>query len=232
MSIFSINLKKLRAEKGLSQQELAEIIGMSKSSINMYERGEREPGIETIQRLAHFFNVSVDRLFYDMEKTADGNYKYYYDSKDDSATDNKTGSSICVRSISTDNIFQIPVYESVSAGFGAYADDRVIDYIPVSLSCPTQANDTIAVIVKGDSMSPKIEEGDKIIVHKQTSVDSGDIAVVLLDGEEALVKKVKYGKTWIELHSVNPYYPVRKFEGEDVLRLQILGKVVGSYRSF
>ena len=63
MSNFNSQLKILRQEYNLSQQELADKIGISKSSINMYERGEREPGIETVKRIADFFNVDVDYLF-------------------------------------------------------------------------------------------------------------------------------------------------------------------------
>ena len=63
MSNFNNQLKMLRQERGLSQQGLADEVGMSKSSINMYERGEREPGIETVKRIADFFNVDVDYLF-------------------------------------------------------------------------------------------------------------------------------------------------------------------------
>ena len=63
MSNFNNQLKILRQEYNLSQQELADKIGVSKSSINMYERGEREPGIETVKRIADFFDVDVDYLF-------------------------------------------------------------------------------------------------------------------------------------------------------------------------
>ena len=52
----------------------------------------------------------------------------------------------------------------------------------------------------------------------------------LLDGEEGLVKKVVYGSDWIELHSINPYYPVRRFDGEEVLRLRVVGLVKGCFR--
>lgn len=81
-------------------------------------------------------------------------------------------------------------------------------------------------------MYPKIEDGDIIIVRKQTSVDSGDIAVLLLDDDEGLVKKVNYGSDWIELVSINPEYKPRRFEGREVLRLRVVGKVVGSYKVF
>ena len=62
MSIFSTRLKELRSKANLSQQELSKIIGISKSSINMYERGEREPGLETVGALADYFDVRTDYL--------------------------------------------------------------------------------------------------------------------------------------------------------------------------
>ncbi len=62
MSIFSTRLKELRNKAHLSQQELSKIIGISKSSINMYERGEREPGLETVGALADYFDVQTDYL--------------------------------------------------------------------------------------------------------------------------------------------------------------------------
>lgn len=134
--------------------------------------------------------------------------------------------------IPSQNIYQIPVFASVSAGFGAYASNDILEYIPMVIDNPYDADDTIGIRVCGDSMYPKIEDGDIIVVRKQDSVDSGDIAVLLLDGEEGLVKKVVYGETWIELHSFNPEYKTRRFENEEVLRLRVVGLVVGSYKKF
>ena len=74
-------------------------------------------------------------------------------------------------------------------------------------------------------MAPLIENGSEILIRKQSSVDSGQIAVVLIDGEDAVVKKVIYGSDWIELQSINPYYPIRRFEGTDISRITILGLV-------
>ncbi len=129
-------------------------------------------------------------------------------------------------------IYRVPVFESVSAGFGALAENEIVDYIPVVIENPCDVKDTIAIKVTGDSMYPKIEDGDIIIVRKQESVDSGDIAVLLLDDNEGLVKRVVYGDTWIELHSINPEYKTRRFDEADVLRLRVVGKVIGSYKVF
>lgn len=62
MTNFHVRLKELRISKNLTQQKLADYVKLSKSSINMYERGEREPGLETLEAFADFFNVDLDYL--------------------------------------------------------------------------------------------------------------------------------------------------------------------------
>ena len=74
-------------------------------------------------------------------------------------------------------------------------------------------------------MYPKIEDGDLVVVRKQSSVDNGQIAVVLIDGDEGLVKKVYYGNGWIELVSINPEYAPKRFEGSEAKRVEVVGLV-------
>lgn len=62
MSAFSQRLRALRTQRGLTQQQLAQLLGLSKSSVNMYERGEREPGLETLAAMADLFEVDLDEL--------------------------------------------------------------------------------------------------------------------------------------------------------------------------
>lgn len=62
MSKFHLRIRELRISRKLSQQELADILKISKSSINMYERGEREPGLDLLEAIADFFNVDMDYL--------------------------------------------------------------------------------------------------------------------------------------------------------------------------
>lgn len=202
-------VKEARERKGFTQDELAHKLGYkSRSSINKIEK-ERDIPRSMIVKLAEILDVTPAFLMgWDEEKKDKSN----------------------ISAVFNDNIHMIPVFESVSAGFGAYADDYIVEYCPFIINSEREAEETIAIRVTGDSMSPKIEDGDIIRVHKQESVDSGSIAVVLLDGEEGLVKKVVYGDDWIELHSINPYYPPRRFEGEDVLRLRVVGLVKGSFR--
>lgn len=69
MADFSTIFKLLRTKSGLSQQELADKLGISKSSVNMYERGERQPNFETLELIADYFNVDIDYLLGRTNKT-------------------------------------------------------------------------------------------------------------------------------------------------------------------
>ena len=74
-------------------------------------------------------------------------------------------------------------------------------------------------------MSPLIDDGSQILVRLQSTVENGSVAVVLVDDEDAFVKKVNYGMNWLELESINPYYPVRRFENSELSRVSVLGVV-------
>lgn len=168
-----------------------------------------EPSLGKITLIANYLGTTADYLIGNSEQKEKPSTKI-------------EGNAIFLDNI---NVYMAPLFESVSAGFGTNADDYIVDYIPCYVKSSAEASQTLCIKVKGDSMFPKIEDGDIVQVHKQTSVDSGSLAVVLLDGEEGLVKKVVYGDNWIELHSINPMYPVQRFEGEDVLRIQVVGLV-------
>lgn len=81
-------------------------------------------------------------------------------------------------------------------------------------------------------MAPVLCEGDLVLIRRQDTVDSGQYAVALVDGEEGLVKQVFHGPGWLELRSVNPYYPPRRFEGEALERVRLLGPVAESRRRY
>ena len=195
------------------------------------------PSMGKLTMLAVYFNVPVNYLLgksprptiMQIAKLEEGNYEADLQ-KASAQNENKKGDhTVAAKSnlipLSQNNVYSIPVVENVSAGFGSLAINDIVDYMPLYFTSEYEAQETICIKVKGDSMFPKIEDGDIIQVHKQTSVDSGSIAVVLLDEEEGLVKKVVYGPDWIELHSINPMYPVQRFEGRNVLRLRVVGLV-------
>ncbi len=77
-------------------------------------------------------------------------------------------------------------------------------------------------------MYPQFIDGDLVLVHKQNHVDSGTIAVVLYNGDEATVKKViyKYGENWLDLVPTNPEYMTKHIENEDLEQCRVIGKVI------
>ena len=196
-------LKTLRKEKGISVDKLAEIIGKDRATIYRYESSEIEKmPTSVLEPLCKALNTTPSYLMgWEEAKVQE------------------------VVPLPQDNVFMIPIYDSVAAGFGVIAQDCVVSYLPTYLTCPSEKDQYLWVNVKGDSMAPLIDDGSKILIKKQTSVDSGSIAVVLVDDEEAVVKKVIYGDTWVELHSTNPYYPPRRFENNQLERIQVLGLV-------
>lgn len=202
-------IRQVRIKNGMGQAELARKAGISPQTLFKYEKN-------IITNIPLNSILSIAKA---LETDASDLVNWY----DNSPTETPEPSNITA--IYNDKIYNIPLYESVSAGFGAYADDYIVDYVPLRFSNSHEASETLCIKVSGDSMSPNIKDGDTIIVHKQDSVDSGDIAVLLIDGEEAVVKKVIYDAENIELHSFNPIYPVRTFSGADVLRVRVVGKV-------
>lgn len=196
-------IRRLRNEKGMTQEELGELLGVKKAAVQKWESGRvKNLKRDTIKKLAEFFGVSPALFISAAEEGA--------------------------RELAADlggGIYQIPVYESVSAGFGSYADSAVTEYTPLIVHNSSEVPYLMGIKVEGDSMYPKIEDGDTIIVRRQSSVDSGSIAVILIDGEEGVVKKVEYGTDWVDLISINPEYKTRRFSGSEVSRLQVVGLV-------
>lgn len=192
-------LKKRRLELGLSLRELAERTGLSGSTIQRYETGETEKiPLEKAKLLAKGLETTVEHLL-ELE-----------------------GSNL--EAAPEANVYLIPVFDSVSAGFGCYADSSAVAYRPAPIMNPADAENYLWINVRGDSMSPKIEDGDRILVRRQDTVENGSVAVVMIE-DDAVVKKVKYGRGWLELHSFNPYYPVRRFEGAELEAIRIVGLV-------
>ncbi len=62
MKIYAARIKQLRMERGLSQDQLAALLGISRSAVGMYETGKREPDLETCEAIADIFNIDMDYL--------------------------------------------------------------------------------------------------------------------------------------------------------------------------
>ena len=215
-------IKAAREEKGMTQEALGKILGLNKSSIQRYETGKiQKIKLPILENIAFILDVNPSWLAL---KTDDPKYYGENTNAPGSLLNDPIESNIsCV--LPNENIRMIPVYESVSAGFGAYADNYITEYMPLYIESDEEAENTMCIKVHGNSMYPKIEDGDWIQVLRQDWCNDEQIVVVLIDGEEGVVKKVKFGENAISLISINPEYAPRVFEGSEQERLRILGIV-------
>lgn len=123
---------------------------------------------------------------------------------------------------------RIPVLGYVRAGVPLDAVEEILDWEEIHPSMAA-TGDFFALKIKGDSMEPRITEGDVVIVREQPDVESGEVAIVLVNGDDATVKKLmKYENGSIALIAFNPAYPPMVFTPEQIesLPIRVIGKVV------
>ncbi len=211
MYSFGDKLKECRRAKNMTLEELALKYnrrfdgGLSKGTLSKYENNKQEPLVSVVTNLTEILDVSSDYLL--------------------GRSDNPNPVDFEDNSLENEKVYNVPVFDSVSAGFGRLADSTPKDFVPTYLPYDAAPEEYVRINVSGDSMSPLIDDGSQILVKLQSNVDNGAVGVVLLDDEEAFVKKINYGINWLELESINPYYPARRFEDSDINRIKVLGVV-------
>lgn len=127
----------------------------------------------------------------------------------------------------------VPILGNVAAGIPitAITDIRGYEFISASRAA---GSILFALKIKGESMIPRIWDGDVVIVRKQPTAESGDIVIAQVGREEATCKKLRIVRDGIELHPLNPAYPVLYYSADDIesYPVEILGKVIESRRSY
>lgn len=120
---------------------------------------------------------------------------------------------------------RIPVLGDVRAGVPLYATENIVDYEEIS---PNLQGEFFALRVRGDSMAPRIVEGDIVIVEKREVCNSGDICVVMIDGELATIKRVDIKPHGLMLMPFNNKYEPSYFTDDEVksLPVSVIGKVI------
>lgn len=199
------NIKKRREALHLTQEDLAELVGYTgKSMISKIERGLVDLSQSKIDTIAKALKTTSNELFGDIEEA-----KSY---------------------------IEYPVTGSVKAGYNGLIFEDTADKEQIPLDWVKGDNPEAFFIlrVSGDSMYPLLMDTDRILVHKCNSVDSGSLAVIRFNSDEATVKRVVYkpGEDWLELQAVNPNYPPKRIEGADLELCEILGEVKQLIRRF
>lgn len=201
-------VKELRKLNNISQQKLASMLNVHQTAISQWETGRTSPDIQTANTMAKLFNVTLDYLL---------------------------GSEVSTKSTPTSpksRATRIPVYGCVAAGIPIEAIDNFDSTDPDDWEeideHMSKDGEYFALRIKGDSMEPKMSSGDVVIVRKQPDAESGDIAIVCINGDEATCKKIKKTPEGIMLISLNPAYEPMFYSKKQVeeLPLTILGRVV------
>ncbi len=196
--MFSHRIRELRKKRNMTQRQLADILFVDCSSVTKWETGKSNPDFKKQQELAKLFNVSVDYLL--------GN-------SDDSAA--------------SSNAKKIPVLGNVAAGIPISAVENILDYEEISEDM-SRTGEFFALRIHGNSMEPKISDGDVVIVRQQSDVDNGQIAIVLVNGDDATCKKIVKHDNGISLLSLNPSHSPMFFTNDETETkpVRIIGRVV------
>ncbi len=215
-SKLSERIKERRIMLGLSQDALAKRLGYtSRSSIAKIESGVN---LLTQPRIEDFANALMVSPAYLM-----------------GWTDELNGAVEPSNVYPVEGIVAFDELGTVRAGYGGCIDEiptgKKVD-IPVSMLKGRPASEYFTLKVSGNSMYPKLLDGDTILCLRTDSVDSGCLAVVIYDGQDATVKKVNYvnGEDWLELVPANPEYETKRLSGYDLEQCRVIGKVVNLIR--
>lgn len=204
--IFAKNLSNLLSINKKTQTDLVNDLNLNKSTVSTWINATKMPRMNKVEQLANYFGVEKSDLI------------------EDSTTLDK-----CPRVG-----VKIPVLGVVVAGTPISAIENILGYEEIT---PEMAatGDFFCLKVKGASMEPKLFEGDLLIIRQQTDVDSNEIAVVLVNGDEATVKQIKKATSGITLIGYNvAVYPPRFYSNQEIqdLPVTIIGKVVELRRPF
>lgn len=197
--IFSKNLNHYISLSNKTQKEIADSIDVSPQTFNTWCQGIAIPRMGKVQRLADYFNVGKSDLI---------------DDKPFSNTNKSKGVTI-------------NVLGRVAAGIPIEAIENIIDTEEITEEL-ARTGDFFGLQIHGDSMEPRIYEGDIVIVRQQDDAESGDVVIAMVNGNDATCKRLRKYRDGIELISNNPSYAPMFFSNEEILSkpVKIIGKVV------
>lgn len=218
---FIDRLELLCKEKNISKRKLEREAGLGTASTTKWKKEGTVPNQTSLEKLSGYFGVTVSYLIGESdfrteeEAVIDGwNKRFVTDELKDEVKRIEHG-------------VRIPVVGTVIAGIPVEAIEDIIDWEEISIQM-SRTGEFFGLKIKGDSMSPRILEGDVVIVRKQPSAESGDVVIAKVDGEEATCKKLVKHENGISLVPYNSLYEPMYFSTEEIITkpVKIIGKVV------
>lgn len=195
---------------GLSYAELSNRTGIAKSALHRYATGQtKKIPIDAVRLIADATGVSTSYIM--------------------GWEDNKSDYTNLPPPSITEDYTTFPVIGEVAAGYDHIAME---DWEGDTINIPNEylkgrsKNEFFVLKVKGDSMYPTYQEGDRVLILKQSTLNySGQVGVILYDDDYASLKKVEFkmGEDWLRMVPINPTHPIKKVEGEALEHCRILG---------
>jgi repressor LexA len=188
--IFAANVFRLRKERGLTQLEFGDKIGLGKTTVSQWESAQKLPNAGSIEKIASFFNIPKSALF------AEGNDRF----------------------ITYDRILNLPVVGKISCGNGSFTYEEIEDYEPTPEAW-VRGGEYFYLRAEGDSMmNARILDGDLVLIRRQEVVEDGEIGAVVVNGKTYL-KRIHIKNDAIVLNSENQKYSPLVFGPEDNVRV-------------
>lgn len=198
------NLVRLLDQKNRTQQELAEYVGVTQAAVSHWCSGLKTPRMNKIDKIAEFLGVPRSAIL------GTGTIK--------------PPASGTVR---------IPVFSRVAAGIPIDAIEEIVDWEEITEDM-SKTGEYFGLKIKGDSMQPRIAEGDTVIVRQQPDAESGDVVIVRINGDTATCKRLSKYASGISLISFNPLYEPMNFTNEEIEKIpvEIIGRVVENRQKY
>ena len=213
MPEFKERLDEAMRIRDISAAELSRISKVNEGTISQYRAGKYKASQRSLDKLARALNVSIPWLM----------------GADVPMTDEPTAPTLPSPTITEDTV-TFPVITSVAAHYDGVSIDESTTgekiEVPRAYLKGRKAEDFCAMRVRGDSMYPAFQNGDIVLVLRQSTMNhSGEIGVISYGDDEMTIKRINYvdGEDWLKLVPLNPAYPPRRIEGVDLESCHIIG---------
>ena len=203
MSIGS-NIKRLRTDAQLSQAEFGKIAGVTDKAVSTWEAGIKTPRMGAVEKMAAYFGVPKSAILDDVYQSP---------------------APVPPGFEPLPEMESVPLVGRIACGQPITAEENLEGYV----SIPAAWHATFTLKCCGDSMEPRIKDGDLVAIRKDVQVENGQIAAVRI-GDEATLKHLYFHEDYIELRPENPVYSSIIRRKEEMNDVTIEGKAVGLCR--
>lgn len=209
-TILAKNIRHYMEQNHKTRNELCEALGVKYTTLTDWVNGKTYPRIDKIERMAEYFGIEKSDLMEDRPKLPPDAIPYV-----------------------PRPTVSIPIVGAVNCGIPLLAEDNIEGYYETSADDITTGETYFWLRAKGDSMTNiGIHEGDLLLIRQQNDVDSGDIAVVSINGDDATLKRVIKKENAIVLQPENSAYEMKIFVGQEMEDVHIRGRLMKLEKRF